>query len=252
MVGTASGLIDPADRTAPEFPVRHYPVLNWQIAPQHHRELLKGNGQIEPSTSVRVTRVLVAVSTSRLTGFRRMGESMRTRRVIRVALLLILDSCRLGLRLGSGPLPMAAILFHWSAYKTVRPSVPTVPLSAYEMRAPILAAFPPKGRIAMVGALRSTEFAPWSGMFPDEDIANYGISGDTVDGVLARVPSILASHAKKMLVMIGINDLRNGQVGEFDHSDISHTRGGPWGQRRAGLGRIHVMHVRQRPKHARV
>ena len=41
-------------------------------------------------------------------------------------------------------------------------------------------------------------------------LANYGISGDTVDGVLARVPSILASHAKKVLVMIGINDLRNG------------------------------------------
>ena len=53
------------------------------------------------------------------------------------------------------------------------------------MRAPILAAFPPKGRIAMVGD-SLTEFAPWSGMFPDEDIANYGISGDTVDGVLAR------------------------------------------------------------------
>ena len=31
-----------------------------------------------------------------------------------------------------------------------------------------------------------------------------------MDGVLARVPSILASHAKKVLVMIGINDLRNG------------------------------------------
>jgi lysophospholipase L1-like esterase len=77
------------------------------------------------------------------------------------------------------------------------------------MRAPILAAFPPKGRIAMVGD-SLTEFAPWSGMFPDEDIANYGIGGDTVEGVLARVPSILASHAK-VLLMIYINDLLKGQ-----------------------------------------
>jgi lysophospholipase L1-like esterase len=100
-----------------------------------------------------------------------------------------------------------------SAYKTIRPSVsvvPAAPLPIYEMRAPILAAFAPKGQIAMVGD-SLTELAPWSGMFPDAAIANYGISGDTVDGVVARVPSILASHAKKMFVMIGINDLRKGQ-----------------------------------------
>jgi lysophospholipase L1-like esterase len=138
-----------------------------------------------------------------------MGESM-TRRVIRVALLLILIVVGWGYGLAVGHYQWPPFSLIRSAYKTVRPSVPTVPLSAYEMRAPILAAFPPKGRIAMVGD-SLTEFAPWSGMFPDEDIANYGISGDTVDGVLARAPSILASRAKKVLVMIGINDLRNGQ-----------------------------------------
>ncbi len=131
-----------------------------------------------------------------------------TRRVIRVALLLILIVVGWGYGLAVGHYQWPPFSLIRSAYRTVRP--PTVPLSAYEMRAPILAAFPPKGLIAMVGD-SLTEFAPWSGMFPDEDIANYGISGDTVDGVLARAPSILASHAKKVLVMIGINDLRNGQ-----------------------------------------
>jgi lysophospholipase L1-like esterase len=80
-----------------------------------------------------------------------------------------------------------------------------------------------------------TELAPWNGMFPNEEIANYGISGDTVEGVLARVPSILASHASKVLVMIGINNFEQGALGEFDHSDISHSCGGPWAQRRPGL-----------------
>jgi GDSL-like Lipase/Acylhydrolase family len=82
-------------------------------------------------------------------------------------------------------------------------------LSQYDIRAPILAAFPPKGRIAMVGD-SLTEIAEWSGIFPDETIANYGISGDTVDGVLARVPSILQGNPEKVFVMIGINDLRRG------------------------------------------
>src|SRR5262245_9927079 len=127
-----------------------------------------------------------------------------TRRVIRMALLLILIIVAWGYGLAVGHYEWRPFSLIRSAYKTVRPGVPTVrlPLSPYEMRAPILAAFPPKGRIAMVGD-SLTEIAPWSGMFPDEDIANYGISGDTVDGVLARVPSILASRAKKVLVMIG-------------------------------------------------
>src|SRR5262245_8027341 len=136
-----------------------------------------------------------------------MGASM-TRRVIRVAFLLILIVVAWGYGLAVGHYEWPPFSLIRSAYKTGRTSSP--PLSAYEMRAPILAAFPPKGRIAMVGD-SLTEFAPWSGMFPDEDIVNYGISGDTVGGVLARVPSILASHAKKVLVMIGINDLRDGQ-----------------------------------------
>jgi hypothetical protein len=48
-----------------------------------------------------------------------------------------------------------------SAYKTVRPpqNVPVVTLSSYDMRAPILAAFLPKGQIMMVGE-SLTEFAP--------------------------------------------------------------------------------------------
>ena len=119
------------------------------------------------------------------------------------------------------------------------------------MRAPILAAFPPKGQIAMVGD-SLTEFAPWSGMFPDEDIAKLRHLW-RYSGWCARAR---AEHSREPREESACDDrhqrLAQWPVGEFDHPDISHTRGGPWGQRRAGLGRIHVMHVRQRPKQARV
>jgi lysophospholipase L1-like esterase len=88
---------------------------------------------------------------------------------------------------------------------------PAVRVSAYDMRASLLAAaFSPKGQIAMVGD-SLTELAPWSGLFPEQQIANYGIGGDTVDGVLARVPNILAWHPKKIFVMLAINSLGKGQ-----------------------------------------
>jgi lysophospholipase L1-like esterase len=135
-----------------------------------------------------------------------------TRGVIKIAFLLILVIVAWGHGLAVGHNEWTPFSLIRSAYKTVRPprNVPVLTLSSYDMRAPILAAFPPKGQIVMVGD-SLTEFAPWNGMFPNEEIANYGISGDTVEGVLARVPSILASQARKVFVMIGINDLRKGQ-----------------------------------------
>ncbi len=40
-----------------------------------------------------------------------------------------------------------------------------------------------------------------------EDVYNYGISGDTSTGVLSRLPQVLASRAKIIVLMIGINDI---------------------------------------------
>jgi hypothetical protein len=149
--------------------------------------------------------------------FRRMGAST-TRRVIRVALLLILIVVAWGYGLAVRHYEWPPFALIRSAYKTLRsvPAVPAVSLSTYEMRAPILAAFP-------THRVRAVErHVPWHGHCP------IGISGNMVDGVVARVLSILASRAKKAFVMIGINDLRKGQS-VVDHSDISQTRGGPWG-----------------------
>jgi lysophospholipase L1-like esterase len=137
------------------------------------------------------------------------GGPKMTRGVIKIALLLILAIVAWGHGLAVGHYAWPPFFLIQSAVRATQ-DVPVVTLSYYDMRAPILAAFPQKGQIAMVGD-SLTELAPWNGMFPNEEIANYGISGDTVEGVLARVPSILASRASKMLVMIGINNLRKGQ-----------------------------------------
>jgi len=132
-----------------------------------------------------------------------------------VALFLLLILVAWGHGLGIGRYEWPPFSLIRSAYKSVRasgtpPTVPAVSLSIYDMRASLLAAFPPKGQIAMVGD-SLTEWAPWSGLFPEQQIANYGIGGDTVDGVLARVPNILAWHPKKFFVMLAINDLAKGQ-----------------------------------------
>jgi lysophospholipase L1-like esterase len=134
--------------------------------------------------------------------------------MIRIALLLILVivAWAYGLAVGHYHLPPFTQI--QLAFRAIRDWGSESPQnwaykSIYEMRAPILSAFPPKAQIAMVGD-SLTNLAEWSGIFPDADIANYGISGDTVDGVFARVPDILRGGSKKIFLMIGINDLLAG------------------------------------------
>jgi lysophospholipase L1-like esterase len=145
------------------------------------------------------------------------GDSVGVGIVIRIVSLvfLVIAAWSYGLAVGHYEFPPFAQIR--STFKTVQfwrsndaPSPQDFGAkSFYAMRAAILAAFPPKRRIAMVGD-SLIEIAEWSGIFPDVDIANYGISGDTVEGVLARVPSILQGNSDKVFVMIGINDLLRG------------------------------------------
>jgi lysophospholipase L1-like esterase len=59
--------------------------------------------------------------------------------------------------------------------------------------------------VVMVGD-SLTGGAEWRELFPDVSIANRGIDGDTSGGILERMAGIVAVHAKKAFVMIGIND----------------------------------------------
>lgn len=51
-----------------------------------------------------------------------------------------------------------------------------------------------------------TEMAPLKALFPDIQTKNYGIGGDTSDGLLARMPQVLRNGPDRVFLMIGTND----------------------------------------------
>lgn len=61
-----------------------------------------------------------------------------------------------------------------------------------------------KADIVMVGD-SITDGSEWHEMFPQLNIVNRGISGDTTVGVLNRLEGITQTQAKKAFIMIGVN-----------------------------------------------
>jgi lysophospholipase L1-like esterase len=80
---------------------------------------------------------------------------------------------------------------------------------SWKLRQSLFATFAPTTKIVMVGA-SLIENAEWSDVFPGVSIANRGISGDTAEGVLARIDQISVLQPGKVFLMIGCNDLNAG------------------------------------------
>lgn len=55
-----------------------------------------------------------------------------------------------------------------------------------------------------------TDEAEWHELFPNLNILNRGVGGDTTRGVLERLDSIVSTKASKAFLMIGINDITCG------------------------------------------
>ncbi len=55
-----------------------------------------------------------------------------------------------------------------------------------------------------------TDEAEWEDLFPSLKIANRGISGDTTDGIVERIDSIVSTSANKAFIMVGLNDFQRG------------------------------------------
>lgn len=53
--------------------------------------------------------------------------------------------------------------------------------------------------------------AEWSELFNSPQVKNRGIAGDTVDGLLNRLPQILERRPRKIFIMVGINNLGQKQ-----------------------------------------
>ena len=56
-----------------------------------------------------------------------------------------------------------------------------------------------------------TDFCEWQEFFRSVSISNRGLAGDTSRGVLNRIDSILELKPKKIFIMIGANDLLQGE-----------------------------------------
>jgi len=69
----------------------------------------------------------------------------------------------------------------------------------------------PRAGIVMLGD-SLTAGGDWKVLLDRPDVANHGIPGDTVRGVIARVPEVVALRPEVVVVMIGINDLLSGRA----------------------------------------
>jgi len=68
----------------------------------------------------------------------------------------------------------------------------------------------PHAAIVMLGN-SITAGTNWNALLPTFDVANRGVPGDTAEGVLKRLDSIIAMQPQCVAVMLGVNDLQNGR-----------------------------------------
>lgn len=61
--------------------------------------------------------------------------------------------------------------------------------------------------VCMLGDSLIARCQIWNEMFPDKKVANRGISGDGLNGLLARKESVYALMPKKIFCLVGVNDL---------------------------------------------
>ena len=72
----------------------------------------------------------------------------------------------------------------------------------------------PERRIVFLGDSRIAE-GEWGALLGRGDIANCGIMGDTVDGVLERLPNTLRMQGQLCVLEVGFNDLCYGAAPEM-------------------------------------
>lgn len=59
-----------------------------------------------------------------------------------------------------------------------------------------------------------TEGGDWAALFPGVETRNFGIGGDRGEGLLSRYGQVVATRPSRILILIGTNDLSNGDTPE--------------------------------------
>ena len=98
----------------------------------------------------------------------------------------------------------------WDRVQTIRFALFGGTLMEPTPRNALFETFSPKADIVMVGD-SVTSAGEWSEIFPDVKIANRGISGETAEDILQRMDSIFAVQPNLAFLMVGINDIYDGQ-----------------------------------------
>lgn len=62
------------------------------------------------------------------------------------------------------------------------------------------------GNIAFVGD-SITAHGEWEQWFPDREVQNFGVGGDTTDDLIARLDTIVAASPASIALLVGTNDL---------------------------------------------
>ena len=57
-----------------------------------------------------------------------------------------------------------------------------------------------------------TDYCEWDDLTEKDNIINMGIAGDTTTGILNRLDVVFKVNPKKVFIMVGINDLRKGEI----------------------------------------
>lgn len=84
----------------------------------------------------------------------------------------------------------------------------------YRARTRVFSAYAPlNGGVAFVGD-SITEGGDWTTLFPGVQTRNYGISGDRAEGLLVRYRQVVDAKPGRIMLLIGTNDLANGQTPE--------------------------------------
>jgi len=105
--------------------------------------------------------------------------------------------------------------YQWFPYRTLRLAVTHEwPLTTAEKyiraRTTFLRQMEESADVVMLGDSLTEGGGDWRDFFPDILVQNWGISGDTTEGVLQRLDEVIGRKPKVVAVLIGINDVRAG------------------------------------------
>lgn len=109
---------------------------------------------------------------------------------------------------------LIALMFHYGAFGSITSKLNNKtekwePSTYYQINTDVFNHIDSRGGTVLLGD-SITALNEWQELYPDLDIKNRGIDGDTSEGVLNRLDDVIDLKPNKVFLMIGINDISQG------------------------------------------